>query len=163
LDVVNTQQPTPVANTQPQPPITKVGSGIDKILKVVDMREKCYLIPSQNCTTKDRHDITVVGLAYYEIYDPIKGVVECQGADVDLFIQSEATKLLNDAIEKHTLDQILKQKQQLQDNMKRDGLAKMLRYGTRFTRILIKDIRINKSEHFGKLLLLKHNPRRRDR
>ena len=93
----------------------------------------------------------MVGLAYYEIYDPIKGVVECQGADVDLFIQSEATKLLNDAIEKHTLDQILKQKQQLQDNMKRDGLAKMLRYGTRFTRILIKDIRINKSEHFGKI------------
>ena len=43
------------------------------------------------------------------------------------------------------------QKQQLQDNMKRDGLAKMLRYGTRFTRILIKDIRINKSEHFGKI------------
>ena len=152
MDVVNTQQPSPVANTQPQPPITKVGSGIDKILKVVDMREKCYLIPSQNCTTKDRHDITVVGLAYYEIYDPIKGVVECQGADVD-----------NDAIEKHTLDQILKQKQQLQDNMKRDGLAKMLRYGTRFTRILRTDIRINKSELFGKLLLLKHNPRRRDR
>ena len=122
---------------------------IDDIKKVVDMREKCYLIPNQNCTTKDRHDVTVAGLCFYEIYDPIKGVVACTQGDVDRFIQNRAKTLLNNAIETHTLDQILKQKQLLQEGMKEEGMREMLRYGTRYTRILIKDIRINKSEHYG--------------
>jgi len=122
---------------------------IDDIKKVVDMREKCYLIPNQNCTTKDRHDVTVAGLCFYEIYDPIKGVVACTQGDVDRFIQNRAKTLLNNAIETHTLDQILKQKQLLQERMKEEGMREMLRYGTRYTRILIKDIRINKSEHYG--------------
>ena len=141
------QQPKAGANANPN-------DFIDDIKKVVDMREKCYLIPNQNCTTKDRHDVTVAGLCFYEIYDPIKGVVACTQGDVDTFIQNRAKTLLNNAIETHTLDQILKQTPLLQEKMKEDGLKEMIRYGTRYTRILIKDIRINKSEHYGKFLNL---------
>ena len=91
---------------------------IDDIKKIVDKREKCYLMPMIQCTTKDRIELDVEGLCFYEIYDPIKGVLNCEGSDVDLFIQSRAQSLLRDAIETHTLQQIMQEKQQLQNKMR---------------------------------------------
>ena len=153
VELLNVKDPKGAVKSDPS---ATGGTGyIDDIKKIVDMREKYYLMPRMNCTTKDRHDVTVEGLCFYEIYDPIKGVLNCMAGDVDLFIRERAKILLNNAIETHTLDQILKQKAQLQEKMKEEGMREMLRYGTRYTRILIKDIRINKSEYYGNLNLKK--------
>ena len=122
MDVVNTQQPSPVANTQQPsaaaPPITKVGSGIDKILKIVDMREKCHMMQPLECKTNDNIDILVQGICFYEIFDPIKGVLSCEGQDVDRFIQTRALSLLRDAVESHNLITVMRKKQDLQNKMR---------------------------------------------
>ncbi len=75
-------------------------------------------MPIMACTTKDRIEVSVEGLCFYEIYDAIKGVLNCVNGNVDAFIQARAVSLLRDAIETHKLEEILRNKQQLQTKMK---------------------------------------------
>ena len=91
---------------------------IDDIKKKVDMREKCHTMQNLECRTSDNIDINVQGICFYEIFDPIKGVLSCEGQDVDKFIATRASSLLRDAVESHNLITVLRKKQDLQNKMR---------------------------------------------
>ena len=81
------------------------------------MREKFFVMERKQMRTRDNIDIDVQGLCSYEIFDPIKGVLNC-ALDVDVFIQKTAQKLLHEAIESSTLEKIMLQRDLLQLEMK---------------------------------------------
>ena len=102
----------------PRPPNAKPEDHIDDVKKIVDMREKCHMMQPLECKTSDNIDILVQGICFYEIFDPIKGVLSCHGQDVDRFIQTRALSLLRDAVESHNLITVMRKKQDLQNKMR---------------------------------------------
>ena len=125
---------------------------IDKIHGKIDIRETCYEIPAQTVTSKDMIDLEIVGICFYEIYDPTKGVLQIIGGDVDGFTRQLAKDILKGAIESHTLQEIIEQKQELHKMMRADFEKSMIRYGVRVTRIELKNLRLVSDQFFGNLL-----------
>ena len=81
------------------------------------MREKFFIMERKQMRTCDNIDIDVQGMCSYEIFDPIKGVLNC-AEDVDVFIQKTAQKLLHETIEGATLEKIMLRKDLIQLEMK---------------------------------------------
>lgn len=132
----------------PRPSTGKPEDHIDDVKKIVDMREKCHVMQPLEVKTSDHINIKVQGICFYEIFDPIKGVLSCEGQDVDRFIETRALSLLRDAAESYNLITLLRKQQDLQNKMRDDGRKEMIRYGTRITRILINSVEIVDSEFF---------------
>ena len=71
---------------------------------------------------------------------------------MDGFTRQLAKDIHKGAIESHTLQEIMEQKQELQKMMRADFEKSMIRYGVRVTRIELKNLRLVSDQFFGNLL-----------
>ncbi len=87
---------------------------IDDIIKV-DLRTITFDIPPQEILTKDSVTVTVDGVVYYRIFDPVTSVINVENARYSTSLLS-ATNLRN-ILGTKTLQEILREKDTISQSM----------------------------------------------
>ncbi len=90
-------------------------SCIDEIRKV-DLRTITFDIPPQEILTKDSVTVTVDGVVYYRIYDPVTSVINVEDAKYSTSLLAATT--LRNILGTKTLQEILREKDNISGNMK---------------------------------------------
>ena len=86
---------------------------IDDIIKV-DLRTVTFDIPPQEVLTKDSVTVTVDGVVYYRIFNPVVSVIAVESARYSTALLA-ATSLRN-ILGTHTLQEILREKDSISQN-----------------------------------------------
>ncbi len=87
---------------------------IDDVV-ICDLRTITFDIPSQEILTKDSVTVTVDGVVYYRIFDPITSVVNVQDAKYSTALLAATT--LRNTLGTHTLQEILREKESISHSM----------------------------------------------
>ncbi len=87
---------------------------IDDIIKV-DLRTVTFDIPPQEVLTKDSVTVTVDGVVYYRIFNPVVSVIAVESARYSTALLA-ATSLRN-ILGTHTLQEILREKDSISQKM----------------------------------------------
>jgi regulator of protease activity HflC (stomatin/prohibitin superfamily) len=92
-------------------------NGVDNIAnKIVDLRERVEECPPLKTLTADRIPIELIGVLFYEIFDPVSSVVNVK--DVYKSVKDLSISLLRDALSSNNLVDFLRNKKALQLQMK---------------------------------------------
>ncbi len=89
-------------------------SCIDDIIKV-DLRTITFDIPPQEILTKDSVTVTVDGVVYYRIFDPVTSVINVENAKYSTSLLAATT--LRNILGQKTLQDILREKDSISHNM----------------------------------------------
>jgi regulator of protease activity HflC (stomatin/prohibitin superfamily) len=120
------------------------GPGLTLIFVPVEMMTRTSLrtvtmqIPSQKIITKDNVSIDIAAVAYYHIGDPEKAVIAIENVDSAINQISQTT--VRNVVGRFSLDQLLAQTAQINEQIKNVIDAHTEPWGTQVTAVEIKDI-----------------------
>jgi len=109
-------------------------------MKKVGMRTVTLPVDSQKIITKDNVSIDVAAVAYYQVVDPIKSVVEIENV-VSATYQIAQTTVRN-VVGQSTLDEVLSQTAQINDAIKGILDKATERWGILVSTVELKDIQL---------------------
>jgi regulator of protease activity HflC (stomatin/prohibitin superfamily) len=111
--------------------------------RLVDIRTITASVDKQETITKDNVPVKVTAVIWYSITEPIKAVVEVR--DVDGAVVQVALTTLRNIIGRHTLDEVLKEQEQLGADMRRAIDAATGPWGVKVMRVEMRNVEIPES------------------
>jgi len=121
-----------------------VGPGIVVIvpliqsLRIVDLRVHTIDIPPQEVITKDNVSIKVNGIVFFRVLDPAKAVLSVR--DFYLATAAIAQTTLRDVVGGRTLDELLENRDEIADEIRRIVDRKTDEWGIDITEIRLQDV-----------------------
>ncbi|HSX35705.1 MAG TPA: slipin family protein [Patescibacteria group bacterium] len=120
--------------------------GIRVIIPVVDQMRKVPMrtvtlpVDSQKIISKDNVSIDVAAVAYYQIVDPIKSVIEIENVVAAIYQIAQTT--VRNVVGQSTLDEVLSQTDKINDAIKGilDGATE--KWGVYVSTVAVKDIQL---------------------
>jgi len=112
---------------------------IDDIIKV-DLRTITFDIPPQEILTKDSVTVTVDGVVYYRIFNPVISVINVENARYSTALLA-ATSLRN-ILGTHTLQEVLREKDQISHSIREIIDEATAKWGIKVERVELKDVRL---------------------
>ncbi len=122
------------------------GPGLRLIIPIIDQMRKVPLrtvtlpIESQKIITKDNVSIDVAAVAYYQVQDPIKSIVEIENV-VSAIYQIAQTTVRN-IVGQSSLDEILSETVAINDKIKAILEASTQKWGIYVSTVEVKDIQL---------------------
>lgn len=111
--------------------------------KTIDIRTITASVDKQETITKDNVPVKITVVIWYSVTDPVKSVVEVRDVD-GAVIQVGLTSLRN-IIGQHTLDDVLKEQEQLGIVMRQTIDAATEPWGVKVTRVEMRNVEIPES------------------
>lgn len=112
---------------------------IDDIIKI-DLRTITFDIPPQEILTKDSVTVTVDGVVYYRIFNPVVSVINVENAKYSTALLAATT--LRNILGTHTLQEILREKDSISHRMQEMLDAATDQWGIKVERVELKDVRL---------------------
>ncbi len=109
----------------------------------VDLRVITASVDQQETITKDNVPVKVTVVIWYAVTDPIKSVIEVR--DVDASVIQVALTTLRNIIGRHTLDDVLKEQEQLGLSMRQAIDTATEPWGVKVTRVEMRNVEIPES------------------
>ena len=109
-----------------------------EMMTLTSLRTVTMQIPSQKIITKDNVSIDIAAVAYYHIGDPEKAVIAIENVDSAINQISQTT--VRNVVGRFSLDQLLAQTAQINEQIKNVIDAHTEPWGTQVTAVEIKDI-----------------------
>lgn len=113
--------------------------GIDKLRKV-SMQIITLPIESQKIITKDNVSIDVAAVAYYQIMDPIKAIVDIQNVTAAIYQIAQTT--VRNIVGQGTLDDVLSQTARINESIKGTLDEATGKWGVYVNTVELKDIQL---------------------
>ncbi|MFC0540377.1 slipin family protein [Kutzneria chonburiensis] len=120
------------------------GPGLTMLVPVVDRMNKvsvqiiCMPVPAQDGITRDNVTVRVDAVVYFAVVDPVKAVVEVQ--DYQFAVSQVAQTSLRSIIGKSELDDLLSNREQLNQGLELMIDSPALGWGVHIDRVEIKDV-----------------------
>jgi regulator of protease activity HflC (stomatin/prohibitin superfamily) len=108
--------------------------------KMVDIRTITASVDQQETITKDNVPVKVTAVIWYSITDPAKAVTEVR--DVDGSVIQVALTTLRNIMGRHTLDDVLKEQEQLGLDMRQSIDAATEPWGVKVVRVEMRNVEI---------------------
>jgi regulator of protease activity HflC (stomatin/prohibitin superfamily) len=131
-----------VTSAPRQPGLTWVVPGVEKLRKV-NMQIVTMPVPAQDGITRDNVSVRVDAVVYFQVHDPIKVVV-----DVQNYLQAVsqvAQTSLRSIIGKSDLDDLLSNRERLNEGLELLIDSPALGWGVQIDRVEIKDVALPES------------------
>jgi regulator of protease activity HflC (stomatin/prohibitin superfamily) len=109
-------------------------------LKKVSIRIVTLPVDSQQVITKDNVSIDVAAVAYYQVNDPIKSVIEIENV-IDATYQIAQTTVRN-VVGQSSLDEVLSQTASINDKIKKILDVATVKWGIYVNTVELKDIKL---------------------
>lgn len=119
------------------PGLVIVNPFIDSLSKV-DLRVKSFEVPEQHILTSDSLSISVNGVVFFQIFDPIRSVVNVTNANHA--VENLAQTSIRNLVGTHTLHEILHQKDQLSQRICETLSEATTIWGIKVHRVELKDV-----------------------
>lgn len=116
--------------------------GIDRQVKV-DLRTITASVQQQETITKDNVPVKITAVVWYRTVDPVRAVVDV--LDVDGAVIQVALTTLRNVIGRHSLDDVLKEQEQLALVMRAAIDAATEPWGVKVTRVEMRNVEIPES------------------
>ena len=130
-------------NPTPKDPGLRVIIPFIDTMRKVDLRIITLPVDSQQVITKDSVSIDVAAVAYYQVSDPVKSIVEI-GNVISATYQIAQTTVRN-VIGQSTLDQLLSETTQINEKIKSILDVTTEKWGIYVSAVVLKDIRLPES------------------
>ena len=130
-------------NPTPKDPGLRVIIPFVDTMRKVDLRIITLPVDSQQVITKDSVSIDVAAVAYYQVSDPVKSIVEI-GNVISATYQIAQTTVRN-VIGQSTLDQLLSETTQINEKIKSILDVTTEKWGIYVSAVVLKDIRLPES------------------
>jgi regulator of protease activity HflC (stomatin/prohibitin superfamily) len=120
------------------------GPGLTMLVPVVDRMSKvsvqivCMPVPAQDGITRDNVTVRVDAVVYFAVVDPVKAIVEVQ--DYQFAVSQVAQTSLRSIIGKSELDDLLSNREQLNQGLELMIDSPALGWGVHIDRVEIKDV-----------------------
>jgi regulator of protease activity HflC (stomatin/prohibitin superfamily) len=131
-----------VTSTPRQPGLTWVTPGVEKLRKV-NMQIVTMPVPAQDGITRDNVSVRVDAVVYFRVVDPIKVVVDVQ--DYLQAVSQVAQTSLRSIIGKSDLDDLLSNRERLNEGLELLIDSPALGWGVQIDRVEIKDVALPES------------------
>jgi regulator of protease activity HflC (stomatin/prohibitin superfamily) len=112
---------------------------IDSIGRKINVQETVLEIPPQNVITKDNASVVVDGIVFYQIVDASRAAYEVQ--DLQAAVVNITMTNIRTAIGALDLDETLSKRDEINDRLLRVLDAATEPWGTKITRVELKDVR----------------------
>lgn len=109
-----------------------------QVLRVVDLRIHTVDIPPQEVITKDNVSIKVNGIVFFRVLDPAKAVLHVH--DYYMATAAIAQTTLRDVVGGRTLDELLENRDEIADEIRRIVDRKTDEWGIDITEIRLQDV-----------------------
>jgi len=109
-------------------------------LRKVPMRTVTLPVDSQKIITKDNVSIDVAAVAYYQITDPIKSVVEIENVVAAIYQIAQTT--VRNVVGQSSLDEVLSQTDKINDAIKAILDGATAKWGVYVSTVALKDIQL---------------------
>ncbi|MBN1563475.1 MAG: SPFH domain-containing protein [Anaerolineae bacterium] len=113
--------------------------GIDRIVKI-DLRVVTLDIPRQDCITRDNVTVGVNAVAYFQVVDPLRAVVAVNNYHNATFQIAQTS--LRSVIGQVELDELLSQREQVNQNLQHIIDAETEPWGVKVSVVEIKDVEL---------------------
>ncbi|MEJ3652059.1 slipin family protein [Actinomycetes bacterium KLBMP 9759] len=120
-----------------EPGLTRINPGIDRIRKV-NMQIVTMPVPSQDGITRDNVTVRVDAVVYFKVVDPVCAIVDVQ--DYTSAIGQVAQTSLRSIIGKSDLDDLLSNREHLNEGLELLIDSPALGWGVHIDRVEIKDV-----------------------
>jgi regulator of protease activity HflC (stomatin/prohibitin superfamily) len=124
------------------PGLTRIQPGMDKMRKV-NMQIVTMPIPAQDGITRDNVTVRVDAVVYFKVADPVRAVVEVQ--DYVAAVAQVAQTSLRSIIGKSELDDLLSNRERLNEGLELLIDSPALGWGVQIDRVEIKDVALPES------------------
>src|SRR6478672_6118973 len=121
------------------PGLRLINPFIDSIGRKINVQETVLEIPPQNVITKDNASVVVDGIVFYQIVDASRAAYEVQ--DLQAAVINITMTNIRTAIGALDLDETLSKRDEINDRLLRVLDAATQPWGTKVTRVELKDIR----------------------
>jgi regulator of protease activity HflC (stomatin/prohibitin superfamily) len=121
------------------PGLHLVNPFIDRIGRKVNVQETVQEIPAQNVITKDNASVVVDGIVFYQVVDASRAAYEVQ--NLQAAIGNLTMTNIRTAIGALDLDETLSKRDEINDRLLRVLDAATEPWGTKITRVELKDVR----------------------
>jgi regulator of protease activity HflC (stomatin/prohibitin superfamily) len=121
-----------------QPGLNLIVPFIDRIGHKINVQETVLEIPSQSVITKDNASVTVDGIVFYQVLEAARAAYEVQ--DLHLAVTNMAMTNIRTAIGALDLDETLSRRDEINDRLLHVLDAATQPWGTKITRVELKDI-----------------------
>jgi regulator of protease activity HflC (stomatin/prohibitin superfamily) len=111
--------------------------------KMVDMRTITAAVDQQETITKDNVPVKITAVIWYATVDPVRSVVDVR--DVDRAVVQVALTSLRNIIGRHTLDDVLKEQQELSVTMREAIDEATEPWGVKVMRVEMRNVEIPQS------------------
>jgi regulator of protease activity HflC (stomatin/prohibitin superfamily) len=131
-----------VQDTVREPGLTRIQPGMDKIRKV-NMQIVTLPVPAQDGITRDNVTVRVDAVVYFKVVDPVRATVDVQ--DYMSAIAQVAQTSLRSIIGKSDLDDLLANRERLNEGLELLIDSPALGWGVHIDRVEIKDVALPES------------------
>ncbi len=131
-----------VTSTPRQPGLTWITPGVEKLRKV-NMQIVTMPVPAQDGITRDNVSVRVDAVVYFRVIDPIKVIVDVQ--DYLQAVSQVAQTSLRSIIGKSDLDDLLSNRERLNEGLELLIDSPALGWGVQIDRVEIKDVALPES------------------
>lgn len=131
-----------VQATVREPGLTRINSGVDKIRKV-NMQIVTMPVPAQDGITRDNVTVRVDAVVYFKVVDPVRAIVDVE--NYTAAIGQVAQTSLRSIIGKSDLDDLLSNREHLNEGLELLIDSPALGWGVHIDRVEIKDVALPES------------------
>ncbi len=110
---------------------------------MVDLRTITASVQQQETITKDNVPVKITAVVWYSTVDPVRSVIDVR--DVDGAVIQVALTQLRNIIGRHSLDDVLKEQEQLATTMRQAIDAATEPWGVKVTRVEMRNVEIPES------------------
>jgi regulator of protease activity HflC (stomatin/prohibitin superfamily) len=111
--------------------------------RMVDLRTITAAVDQQETITKDNVPVKITAVIWYQTVDPIRSVIEVR--DIDRAVVQVALTSLRNIIGRHTLDDVLKEQQQLSITLREAIDEATQPWGVKVMRVEMRNVEIPQS------------------